>query len=318
MGQFIACEDRSVRRAPLIIRPLPGRFTISAVQSEIFVRRKPPFTLASQATPAAPAAGLTAAQRSAFTKVDSVRYRLEQLCPEGICGFVARPDTQTCLLKPSAAACRPLLPPCDPRSAATADSCRDLPADIHDPGVLVLWGEGALVVQAAGARVLHANTQQWLPLQTGAKLAIGDLLDVPLTATLQIRVGRDTFGVKGLDAAAVDKVRGHLIAITGPSAERLLATPTVTKALSPAALRKSVEAGLFETRAPAKQDWARIVGYGALPQSRLTPTKEEIARINKDFGRLHFGKDRGVAPDGTDLPANAARDAESPPDRSDK
>jgi hypothetical protein len=316
MGQFIACEDRSVRRAPLIIRPFPGRFTISPVQSEIFVRRKPPFTLAAPATPAtpaAPAADLPAAKRNALTKVDSVRFRLEQLCPEGICGFVARPDTQRCLTQPTAAACRPLLPPCDPRRAETMDSCRDLPADIHDPGVLVLWGEGALVAQAAGVRVLHANTQKWLPLQTGAKLAIGDLLDVPLTATLQIRVGQDTFGVKGLDSTAVDKVRGHLIAVSGPSAERLLATPTVTAALSPAALRKSVEAGQFESRAPAKRDWTRIIGYGALPQSRLTLSKEEIARINKDFGRLHFSKDRGVAPDGTDLPGNAARDAEAPP-----
>ena len=97
-------------------------------------------------------------------------------------------------------------------------------------------------------------------------------------------------------------MRGHLIAVTGASAERLLATPTVTTALSPATLRRGVEAGQFESRAPAKRDWTRIVGYGALPQSRLTLSKEEIARINKDFDRLHFGKDRGVAPDGTDLP----------------
>ena len=193
------------------------------------------------------------------------------------------------------------------------DSCRDLPADIHDPGVLVLWSEGALVTQAAGVRVLHANTQQWLPLQTGAKLAIGDLLDVPLTATLQLRIGQDTFGVKGLETAAIDNVRGHLIAVTGASAERLLATSTVTTALSPATLRKGVVSGQFESRAPAKRDWTRIVGYGALPQSRLTLSKEEIARINKDFDRLHFGKDRGVAPDGTDLPGNVLRDAEQPP-----
>jgi hypothetical protein len=312
MGQFIACEDRSVRRAPLIIRPFPGRFTIATIQTPIFVQRRPPLNVVAPAIPAVAPPGLTTAQQSALTTVDALRYRVEQLCPGGICGFVARPDTQRCLTQPTAAVCRPLLPPCDPRREQSVDSCRDLPADIHDPGVLVLWGEGALVAEAAGVRVLRANTQQWLPLQTGAKLVIGDLLDVPLTATLLLRIGQDTFGVKGFGSAAVDNVRGHLIAVTGPSAERLLTTPTVTTALSPEALRRGVEAGQFESRAPAKADWTRIIGYGALPQSRLTLSKEEIARINKDFDRLHFGKGRGVTPGGIDLPGNVLRGVEHP------
>lgn len=315
MGHFIACEDRSVRRSPLIVRPWPwpikvkiadiGRYTpIEPIVPVDPGPLTPPRPIGLRPPTIEEPIGdkpLTAAVKETLLKLDAVRYHMEALCPEGLCGFIQRATVEECLEKPTPDACRPLLPPCDPRSPDGPDYCGRLPADVHDSGVLVLWAEDALITDAKDVALLHADDTEWNPLGAKTKLQSGDLLHVPLQATLGIQIGSVSVVSKGLDTKAVEGIRGHLIAVTGPSAGKLEEAPVRKGAITPAELRKDVEAGLLDSRAPGKKDWDRIIGYGARPESQPTPSISEINRINEDFDALHFPTGTGMTPDGRDL-----------------
>lgn len=324
MGHTIACQDRSVRRA-VRFRPWlwpdfaiaidPGPFTpiqpfepidpgpLTPVIQPVGPRPSPATIPATRAP-----IDLVGTPVAAADRLESIRDRVEALCPTGICGHVQRPkDTvERCLAKPTAQACRLLMPTCDPRSPEGDNYCGRQPADIHDPGVLALWAEGATVERAKGVRLLSEDNR-WASLQPKTTLRAGDLLHVPLKAELQLQLGQVRFGSRGLDVETVDDIRGHVIAVTGPSAERLLTAPTKRGALSPAQLMKGVETGRFETRAPAKEDWDRILRYGVNPETAPMPTPEQIDAINKNFGGLHFSPDRGVTPDGRDIEPKPTR-----------
>ncbi|MGH8515210.1 MAG: hypothetical protein ACREV8_14975, partial [Gammaproteobacteria bacterium] len=300
MGHTVACQDRSVRPAVRRFRPWldtdlvltinPGPFTPIVVFEPIDpgpltpgVQPLAPRVTATTATltrPSLDLVGRTALTTSTKNKLDAVRVRVEALCPAGLCGHVPRPSiaVDRCLKKPTAEACRPLTPTCDPRSATGANFCGRQPADVHDSGMLALWGEGATVTKAKGVRLLRGGTTfQWTTLTPQTTLRVGDLLDVPLQAELQLQVGKARFGSNAIDVAAVDDIRGHLIAVTGESAEQLLAAPPTKRgALSPAALKKNVQAGVFETRAPAKSDYDRIIKYGQKPAHAPTITPAQM------------------------------------------
>jgi hypothetical protein len=109
------------------------------------------------------------------------------------------------------------------------------------------------------------------------------------------------FGATPLAVDRVNDIRGHVIAVTGASAARLLTTPTRKGAISPAQLKQDVESGRLETGAPTKKDYSRIIKYGQKPIAAPTPTREEIDAINKNFGGLHFRPGRGLTPDGRDI-----------------
>ena len=333
MGHTVACQDRSVRRA--IPRFLPWLDTdlVLAVDPGPFTPIRPfeidpgPLTPSTQpAKPGRPTAtgpvtraplditGESISIKAAAPpdKLVAIRNRVEALCPTGLCGYVQRPGVQVerCLKNPVGQTCRVLTPACDPRSPDGADFCGKQPADIHDAGVLAIWAEGATVTKTSGVRVLRAEgtaSTAWTALTPNTTLRVGDLLDVPLKAELQLQVGKVRFGSKGLDVDSVDGIRGQLIAVTGRSAGRLLTTPTKQGALSPAQLKKDTEAGRFETRAPTKKDLDRIIKYGANPANAPTPTREQIDAINKNFSGLHFGPDRGVTPDGRDIETTVPR-----------
>ena len=319
MGHTIACQDRSVRRAlprlrppwydDIIIKIDPGPF----VEVQPFTPidpgpRLPGGVVAPRASSvAASAAAGNVAGGVKPSALDMVRYRVEALCPPGICGFVQRPTVESCLKKPTAGVCQPLLPPCDPRSTDGINYCGRPPADIHDSGVLVLWGEGAEVTATKGARLLRAATAAnarltWTALRPKTKLQSGDLVHVPLKGSLQLQLGDLKFGVPaGTGADAVEGIRGHVLAITGKSAGRLQNVPTKKGAMTPAELRKGAESGKFESRAPTRKELERSIKYGAKPESRFTPSPKEIEAINKDFDALHFSPGRGLTPDGRDI-----------------
>ena len=333
MGHTVACQDRSVRRA--IPRFLPWLDTdlVLAVDPGPFTPIRPfeidPGPLTPSTQPVKPGrskatgpvtrvpldiTGESVSIKAAAPpdKLAAIRNRVEALCPTGLCGYVQRPSVQVerCLKNPVGQSCRVLTPACDPRSPDGDNLCGKQSADIHDSGVLAIWAEGATVTKTSGVRVLRAEgtaSTAWTALTPNTTLRVGDLLDVPLKAELQLQVGKVRFGSKGLDVDSVDGIRGHLIAVTGRSAGRLLTAPTKQGALSPAQLKKDTEAGRFETRAPTKKDLDRIIKYGANPANAPTPTREQIDAINKNFSGLHFGPDRGVTPDGRDIETTVPR-----------
>jgi hypothetical protein len=157
-----------------------------------------------------------------------------------------------------------------------------------------------VVAKTEGVRLLRANEWRWGTLRAETKLRAGDLLYVPLRGTLQLQAGKLTFGSQALATEAIEGIRGHVLAITGQSGARLLDLPTKQGALSPAQLRKEVEAGRVESQAFTQKEWDRAIGYGARPESRLTPSLEEVQQINKNFDTLHFRPERGLTPDGRD------------------
>ena len=288
MGYTIACEDRSVRKALRFVR-WPWHDVVVAIDPGPFTRFIP-FDL--------PDPGPLRPEE----RLDIVRDRVDALCPAGLCGFVPRPRAavEACLAKPGVEACRLLAPTCDPRSPEGENFCGRPPADVNDTGVLALWGEGAMVVRAKGVRILRGSGG-WRALDAKTRLQVGDLLQVPLNAELELQVGQVRFGSGGLRYDNVDDIRGHVIAVTGRSPDKVLAMSTKRNAISPAQMRKEVEAGRYETRAPTRVDWNRILRYGPKAEHAPTPTREQIDAINKDFPSLHFGPDRGMTSDGRDI-----------------
>ena len=157
-------------------------------------------------------------------------------------------------------------------------------------------------------RIRSVGEPEWRTLHARDKLKAGDLLDVPLQASLQIATQKTQFGVSGLKQANIEGIEGHLISVTGPSAEKVLDSQTKEGALSVSQLRAGLESGRFESRAPTKEDYERMNVYGVNPLNKYTPTLEETRAINDDFAFLH--------PPGTEVedqdqalpPANDARD----------
>jgi hypothetical protein len=235
-----------------------------------------------------------AGTREPPTGLGRVHQRLTTLCPGSICGFVERPATEIerCLKNPKDSTCRALQPLCDPRSDSGPASCGTLPADFSESGVLAIWAEGVEVKEAVNVRILPQDDGQWQPLKIGIKLQAGDLVFLPLTGSLRLQLDNVAFGDVRIDEAEISGVRGHMLAISGPSTANLLAKPPKRGALSFDQLNKGVQAGAFEPRAMTREDWDRANGYAVLPQHRPTPTLKEIMEINANFDALHRGLER--------------------------
>ena len=316
MGHKIACGDRSVWRSFWIIIRLP----IDAIATV-----NPKFTLhtlsilshrsGTEASLNLPGSAASTTQPPGTTQppvktvqldlienasiggtseakgLDHLHQRLATLCPGGLCGFFERaaPDIDRCVRSPRETACQSLQPLCDPRSQTGPTSCGRLPADFTESGVLALWAEGAEVKAASGAQLLRPDTARWQPLQTGQKLLAGDLVYLPLTGSIRLQADDVVFGDQRIDEAEVSGVRGHMLAITGASAEKLLTRAPKRGALTPAQMRAGVEAGAYDSRALIRENLDRAVRYSVRPQRVRTPSVKEIVEINSDFEALHRG-----------------------------
>lgn len=326
MGHRIACTDRSVRRAyririiddfDLVATLNPHLHTKWQVLSRRFdrativpidlagVRPKPPrgvpdFDLIKNLRIDWP--------KGAGKGLDRVQQRLTTLCPGGLCGFFERAasDVERCLKSPKEATCETMQPLCDPRSTAGPDSCGRLPADLRDSGVLALWAEGVEVMGASGVQILRPDSGRWMPLEGKAKLNIGDLVYLPLQGSLRLRAGDVIFGDEPTEESEMSGVRGHLLAVTGPSAEKMLGLSLQKGAMSPDRLRVGIEKGEFDPGALAKENLKRALDHAVLPQYVRTPSLKEIIEINSDFDALHRGmkvekpKDEKDGSDGND------------------
>jgi hypothetical protein len=304
MGHSIACQDRTVRKSiwfilevPLdlvaVLDPIPP-WKIWPIVSRQWVAdpyvqipsRKPELDLIKSVRVMGTADRLKGANR--------LHQRVATLCPGGMCGFVERASSEVarCVENPKGNACRAMHPPCDPRNDRGFNACGKLPADVGDSGVLVMWAEGAEVQEAGNVRVLGQDGWRWEPLRVGSKLQAGDLIHLPLRASLRLRMEGVSLGDTRMEEADVEGVKGHLLAVTGPSAEKLLARQPRRGALSADQLLKGVQAGAFDTRAMTRQDLRRAIRYGVPPEHRPTPTVKEIMERNADFEALHQGFER--------------------------
>ena len=160
MGTYLACEDRTVRRAQLVYLPLPDDFVFYPREPGIFTPiREPRFDLAvsasDESTMKKDRASLPKAKLKQADFDLQFTLRSATLCPEGLCGFVKKPSVDQCVNDPSAASCRRLVATCDPRDTADINQCGRRRGDIRDSGIHVLWGDGAKVTHANGVMLLR-------------------------------------------------------------------------------------------------------------------------------------------------------------------
>lgn len=236
-----------------------------------------------------------------------VRQRLASLCLDGMCGFVPRGDMRQCLADaPAPGACNGLRSMCDPRCSDGDNCCGGRIADASETGFLSIWAEGSVVRDARRVRMLRLGDKRWRPLDPGTRLNAGDLLDVPAPGRIAIQSGNVLYGdtpIKAGDPRIAAAAR-QVLAVTGPSASKLLARPTKFRALSPAAVAAGTRSGRYLSHGFVKGDYARLKRAQVLPGNKYVPTLEEVWKMNQDFDRLHFPKDSGLTPSGSALPEN--------------
>jgi hypothetical protein len=309
MGQRIACMDRSVRQS-FRIRYLDDLDLVATIDPHvrgtwlILARRAGrestvPIDLAG--TKRKPTGGKLDFDliknlridepKKAAKGLDRIQQRLTTLCPGGLCGFFERAasDIDRCLKSPKESACGAVQAVCDPRSYAGPNSCGSLPADLGESGVLALWAEGAEVKSVSGAQILRPDSGRWLPLDAGATLRTGDLVYLPLKGSLRLQADSLVFGDEPMEESEVSGVRGHLLAVTGASVEKMLTRSLKRGAMSPDLLRRGVETGAFDSRAMMKENLKRALDYAVLPQHVRVPTLNEIIELNRDFDALNRG-----------------------------
>lgn len=320
MGHQIACADRSVHKALWFIFPLPAGTLVSVLDPKFSWRTWSILSrqVASDGSTHLDLSGPRPIDRGPRKPDDPpksgndldltksvmvggtgeppkglarIHQRMTTLCPGGMCGFFERSpsDIERCLKSPKDNICQALQPSCDPRSISGPNSCGKLPADFSESGVLAIWAEGAEVKDAAGVRILRQDEGQWQSLQVGTKLQAGDLVFLPLRGSLRLQVDNVAFGGTRMEEAEISGIKGHVLAIIGPSAEKLLARSPKRGALSADQLTRGVQAGAFDSRAMTREDWDRSNGYAVRPQERRTPTLKEIMEINANFDALHRG-----------------------------
>jgi hypothetical protein len=327
MGYNIACLDRSVVRLPWVYFPdyaterlvssgppsghdwsvLTRHSTEAQAQLRLsgpaqpIKSAQPPQRRkdAATASPPVPASGpqfdlmqsVRVSSREPLRGLGRLHQRLATLCPGGVCGFVQRPASSIarCVENPQNNSCLALFPPCDPRSQHGSNSCGALPADFADSGVLAIWAEGAEVKETANARLLRAGDARWQPLRAGVKLAAGDMIDLSLASSLRLQIDDVAFGDTSINEAQVSGLAGHLLAITGPSAEKLLERAPARGDLSPAAMIRGVQSGAFEPRAMTAKDWKRAVASIASSRSGPPLTPVQIREMNSNHNALHRG-----------------------------
>lgn len=221
--------------------------------------------------------------------LDRVKQRLSTMCLQGLCGFQVQAGLKQCLSKESkAAGCNRLRSTCDPRCQDGFNCCGTPPTDASRSGVLTIWAEGALVREARGVRVLPLGARRWQPLKVGVTLRVGDLLDVPLKATLAIQSGNVLYGDRGVDAEKQPFVN-HLISVTGPSAEKIVQSRLKKNTLHPKVIARGVRSGEYLSKGVSRGDWKRILARQPKPEHNEQPNEKQDSELLNDFESQHRG-----------------------------
>ena len=163
-----------------------------------------------------------------------------EVCPNGQCGFWRLPvELDTCIRKLDAQLCVPQQPPRFDIGCQRID-CGGGPLPPIDrtgrlaPAVMLGWFEGTKVDAAKGVRLLRAAERATLPrtgfeagpgaapagskpLERGAALAVGDLIEIPRGATLSVNTPRGVFKTPKDGLPMEDGQQAWYLLVTGPS-----------------------------------------------------------------------------------------------------
>ena len=124
----------------------------------------------------------------AFTRIPLPADIVAVLCPVKYrCPYLPLRGIHRCAINPRLCELREIPPRCDPRW------CDPSPIDLVRPGVFLTDAEAAKVEVAKGVTVLRRGAKAYRPLDSGSKLALGDLLRVPPGAILKITDGETVF-----------------------------------------------------------------------------------------------------------------------------
>ena len=164
----------------------------------------------------------------------------EELCTGGQCGFWRLPvELAACIHKRDAQLCVPQQPPRFDIGCQRID-CGGGPLPPIDragrfaPALMLGWFEGAKVDAAKGVRLLRAADRAALPqpgfeanpraasadlkpLEAGAVLAVGDVIEIPRGASLSVNTARGAFKTPKGGLPMEDGQEAWTLMVTGPS-----------------------------------------------------------------------------------------------------
>lgn len=154
------------------------------------------------------------------------------LCRKGVCGFEPIPeDLLECIRSPRGPACFPKNPPGCNLGCAKIDCCGGpLPplkrGGQPRPSMMLGWFEGSKIGTAKNVRVLpaaerrRAGEAKWLEAKPGMPLQLGDLLQLPAEAVLEVKTERGAFKTPKGGMPANPMHGPWYLMVTGPSATR--------------------------------------------------------------------------------------------------
>jgi hypothetical protein len=165
----------------------------------------------------------------------------QKLCTNGVCGFWKRPLVfDECLRQGEPERCLPKQPPRLDIGCERID-CGGGPLPPIDkqggvgPHLMLGWLENGVVKEASNVRWLRASERgvdviggkdvspaRFKPLESGAKLAIGDVLEMPGGSALNVAGERGSFQTPKGGMPNVEGRRAWYMMVTGPSAAQVL------------------------------------------------------------------------------------------------
>ena len=170
------------------------------------------------------------------TNTVSVRDRVLSpfidLCRKGVCGFEPIPaDLLECVRSPRGPACFPKDPPGCDLGCAKIDCCGGpLPplkrGGQPRPSMMLGWFEGSKIDAAKNVRVLPAAERRrgreatWQEAKPGMPLHLGDLLQLPAEAVLEVTTTRGAFKTPKGGMPPNPTQGPWYLMVTGPSATR--------------------------------------------------------------------------------------------------
>ena len=112
----------------------------------------------------------------------------------------------------------PRLPPlCDPRCLGEPMCCGDGFLGDDPRGMFLLWGEGGVIEETNGIRILPAGGEEYFDLEDGYMLESGDLLELPPGSNITIGLEQGPWATPEEGTPENPELGSWLVMITGPS-----------------------------------------------------------------------------------------------------
>ena len=221
--------------------------------------------------------------------------RWGEICPRGRCGFVRLPErVPECVKQRDPRACFPRVPPRLDVGCERID-CGGGPLPPLDffgrpvPSMMLAWLEGGTVEKAEGVRIARGSPgdrQPFVPLKRGARLAVGDLLEIAPSAQFQAKGERGGFATPKEGLPPAFSGPASYLMVTGPSArDGLLEPPPSLRWVQSRPERNFIEAMRRKEREPV------MTSPGAA-------SREEALRPRRAYGETPKRTPVQASPDG--------------------